>query len=354
MLRQLARLTRPLPAAGPRALAIAVYGSDGDRPIAAAESGFEGVACVDDAARACELLCDVWAATGSAVVREWAEGLLQYVTWMQAEPGLWFNFVLDWDGARNRSGPTSGPGVNFWQARALNALAAAWTVLGDEPSEAALAAGLKLAEASECPPDLRALQVQALLRVLRHQPTPEMLSLLSRWCEELVSCRRGDFLLNSAQETQAPHLWGHLQEAVLAEASVLLARPDLLRVAEAGADALFSGLIESGFAADHVQPYGVQMAVEAMDRLHGATGSPARQRLGGLAREWFAGRNAARLPVYDQEQGRVADGIDFGVLNRHSGAESNIAAGMALFGAACHSVQLLPLLPWSAQEPAKL
>ena len=341
MLRQLARLTRPLPAAGAGALAIAVYGSDADLPIAAAESGFEGVACVDDAARACELLCDVWAATGLAAVREWAEGLLQFVLWMEDGDGRWLNFVLDWHGRRNRGGLTSAAGANFWQARALNALAAAWTVLGDEAAERALRGGLKVAVDAECPADVRALHVQAALRLLRHRSDPELLSLLSLWCDQLASCRRGVLLLNSAAEDGVPHLWGHVQEAVLAEAAVLLGRPELLSLARASAEALFSGLIESGFAAEHVQPYGVQMAVEAMDRLHAATGDPAHQRLAGLAREWFHGRNPAGVPVYDQTEGRVADGIDGGVLNSHSGAESNIAAGMALFGDACHSARLV-------------
>ena len=56
MLRQLARLTRPIPSAGPGALAVAVYADGSDETVAARESGFEGVACVDDAARLLGLL----------------------------------------------------------------------------------------------------------------------------------------------------------------------------------------------------------------------------------------------------------------------------------------------------------
>jgi hypothetical protein len=63
MLRQLARLTRPLPSAGPQALAVAVYGDALDRHVDAKESGYEGVACVDDAARLLDVLCDVWLRT---------------------------------------------------------------------------------------------------------------------------------------------------------------------------------------------------------------------------------------------------------------------------------------------------
>ncbi|HEY5034766.1 MAG TPA: hypothetical protein VIJ30_06575, partial [Candidatus Dormibacteraeota bacterium] len=76
MLRQLAALTRPLPAAGPRALALAVYSGSIGEHFEARETGVEGVACVDDAARACGLLCRLWAATGNDALRRWAEGLL--------------------------------------------------------------------------------------------------------------------------------------------------------------------------------------------------------------------------------------------------------------------------------------
>ena len=46
----------------------------------------------------------------------------------------------------------------------------------------------------------------------------------------------------------------------------------------------------------------------------------------------WVGRNPAKRPVYDRVTGKVHDGIDVGVLNAHSGAESNIAAGQALLG----------------------
>jgi hypothetical protein len=67
-----------------------------------------------------------------------------------------------------------------------------------------------------------------------------------------------------------------------------------------------------------------------MDSLAVATDDPRYARLARLAREWFDGRNTAGLPVYDRDRGRVADGIDRGVVNRASGAESNIVAAESL------------------------
>jgi len=117
MLRQIARLTRPVEDAGPRATAIAVYADAADRVVPATDFGFEGVACVDDSARAAVLLCDLWAVTRVPIVRAWALGIADFLHYMQREDGSFVNFVVDWRGHHNEDGPTSYPGGSFWQAR---------------------------------------------------------------------------------------------------------------------------------------------------------------------------------------------------------------------------------------------
>jgi hypothetical protein len=67
-----------------------------------------------------------------------------------------------------------------------------------------------------------------------------------------------------------------------------------------------------------------------MTHLAHASGDQNFGVLANEAREWFGGRNPAGQPVYDREKGRVADGIDDGLLNDHSGAESNIVAAQTL------------------------
>jgi hypothetical protein len=62
-----------------------------------------------------------------------------------------------------------------------------------------------------------------------------------------------------------------------------------------------------------------------------ATGDSRYAEQADLAREWFHGRNAARRPMYDREQGLVHDGIDDGEINPNAGAESNIEGALALF-----------------------
>jgi len=331
VLRQLARLTRPLPAAGPEALAIAVYGDVADRPVLARESGFEGVACVDDTARLLRLLCDVWGRTQLPWVERWARGSLDFVVWMQEPDGRWINFVRGWDGDRNTSGITSRTGETFWQARAIESVAQAWLTFGDTRAEGALHRGLDHAVTKPAPPDVRALHIRTGIRLMGAGHAGTLALAIEHWCDELVACRDGDVLLNSPYETERPHLWGHIQEGVLAEASVVLERPALLEVAVRSAEALIAPAIEAGFPDDGMSPYDVACCVDVCDRLAGATGDTRWASLAADARAWFDGRNSAGEPLYDRERGRVGDGVDGTRISANSGAESNIVAAEALF-----------------------
>lgn len=329
MLRQLERLTRAVPAAGPDACALAVYEIDGALA-SARETGEEGVACVDDAARALVLACDLWVATRRTRFRDRARALLEFVLWMQRPDGRFVNFIHDWDGRLNLEGPTSYAGGPFWQARGLRGLAKAWVTFDDRRAGAGFMRALACVDrAPRTPPDVRAVHLGALLEVVRAGRAPQLRGLLLRWCGELAANRHGDVLLDG--ETVAVHLWGHAQEAALAQAGTYLGRPDLVEIARRSAEAVFVPAIASSFDLPLVQPYGVACAVHAMDALAFATGDAAYTAHADSARAWFDGRNSAGLPVYDRATGRVADGIDDGRVSRNSGAESNIVGAQALF-----------------------
>jgi hypothetical protein len=330
VLTHLARLTRPVPAAGPGALALAVYADARHRAVAARESGEEGVACVDDAARLLDVLCDVWTATELPWVRRWAEGLLEFVLWMQEPDGRWLNFVEDWEGARNHAGITSETGENFWHARALVGVSHAWLTFADPRAADAMHRGLDHAVTKPAPPDVRALHVLTARRLIDEAGMEGLRPAILRWAGELAGCRRGDVLLNAALETGTPHLWGHIQEGVLASSSVLLEDPGLLDVAVRSADALIVPVIEGGFDRTSTSPYDVASCVYVADRIAEASGETRWVSLAADARAWFDGRNTAGASVIDPVAGTVADGIDEGRVSRNSGAEANIVAAEAL------------------------
>lgn len=330
MLRQLELLSRPVPAAGHRATAIAVYADATDHTFPAADLGYEGVACVDDVARAAVLFLDLWQATHLPPLRSRAEGFVDFLLYMQHEDGLFVNFIWDWDGRRNDTGPTSFPGGGFWHARGVRALAKAALVLGDERAAAGMRRGIApIREMRDVPPDIRSIHALMTIELMRAGRMSEMRAELGRWADEIAELRRGAILLDNP-DAVAPHLWGHIQEGVLAEAGALLGRADLLDVARQSALAYLAPLIESGFDEPVVQPYGVASAIYSVDRLATLTGDERFIDLTRKARAWFDGRNPANRVVYDRDAGKVHDGIDDGVLNLHSGAESNIVGAQAL------------------------
>ncbi len=356
MLRQLARLTAPVPAAGERARAVAVYADARDLAFPAADLGFEGVACIDDTARALVLLCDLWERTGVPLARSWAEGLLEFVLYMQRADGRFVNFIVDWSGRRNEDGPTSLAGGGFWQARGVRALAKAALVLGDARARDGFARGLECIRAMrDVPADVRSIHVLTGIELLRCAADgPELRDEIERWCDEIADFRRGDVLHDNPDES-APHLWGHQQEGALAAAGAFLGRADLVEVARRSALAYLAPLVESGFDAPTVQPYGVVSAIYAVEQLAIVTGDPLFADLTRKARAWFDGRNPAGRPVYDRAAGRVHDGIDDGVLNEHSGAESNVTGAQALVDDVARTLPaLLPEIQAALASPSSV
>jgi hypothetical protein len=331
VLRQLARLGRSVPFAGPKALAIAVYSDGGNRPIRAQQAGYEGVACVDDAARALELYCDIWKATAAPWALRWCHGLLDFILAMQDADGRWLNFILDWDGTPNHEARTSIAGGGFWQARALLALARAAQLLDDARIGDALKRGLPhVVEAAGVPSDVRALHIRAALTLLESSDDRRLRTILGAWTDEVAGCRHGDVLMNSPAERGAPHLWAHIQEGVLADAGVRLGREDLVAIGCHSAELVFRRVVMSGFDLPRTQPYDVASAVYALARLADVTAKPGYASLAGMARSWFDGRNGAGQPVYDRSAGRVGDGVEDGRVSSNSGAEANIAGAQAL------------------------
>lgn len=332
MLRQIARLGRRVPFAGEGAVAVAVYADRLDQPVRAEEAGYEGVACVDDAARALELYCALWSATRLRWTLRWCEGLLDFILAMQRSDGRWLNFILGWDGAPNRGARTSVAGGAFWQARAMLALARASQDLDDERIEVALRRGLPhLLAARDVPSDVRTLHIMTALALAGGADDCGLVAMLPAWGAELVNCRATDVLMNSSEERGRPHLWAHIQEGVLADLGVHLGREDFVAVARRSAEAIFADVVRSGFDLPHVQPYDVSSTIYSLTRLADVTGAAEYASLAADSRQWFDGRNPAGRAVYDRGAGRVGDGVDNGGVSTNSGAEANIVAAQALF-----------------------
>ncbi|MFN0093861.1 MAG: hypothetical protein ACKVVT_03665 [Dehalococcoidia bacterium] len=332
MMRQLRRLTHSVPALGPGVSAIAVYSEvtpDGMRDRPAAESGFEGVACVDDSARLACLYIRIWRRYRADWARRAALESLAFVRAMQTPEGGFINFLSDWDGTKNLAGRTSASPTGPWLARACEALAAGGRAFEDERCTQALRRAIPLLRLPTPHLDLRAV---ALLAALEFPPATEPVELAgcaSSWAQEIFDSRIGA-LLPDARDSSAVHLWGHLQECALAEAGLRFGRADWTRAAQASSDLLLVPAAESAFPEHTSIPFDVSCTVRGLESVGRATGEGRYFHASQLARAWFDGRNAAATPVFDAPRGLVHDGIDGGCVNANSGAEANIEYGLAL------------------------
>lgn len=332
MIRQLRRLTRPIPALAEGAYALTIYAEahgDALAPRVAEEQGFEGVACVDDAARAAVLYATIWQRHRFPWARSGAEGMLRFVCAMQDEGGGFANFILDWDGRINRYGPTSEIGGWPWTARAMHALACGFLTFRTEEYRARFERGLACLDRWTPHMDLRAVALLAALTYWRATGAASAGSRALAWAEEIAACRNGDLLLDRAGQHEV-HLWGHLQEAAVAEAGIGFGRADLIDAARRSADALLLPAAAHAFAAPRTLPFDVSCTVRGLDAVALATGDPHYAVAAARARAWFGGRNRARRTMYDRRRGLVYDGIDGTRRNANSGAESNIEGALAL------------------------
>ena len=332
---------QPVPGLEDGALAFAAYAEPDNgrlRQRAAAERGYEGVACVDDAARGVLLYTDIWRKDGVEWARAIADGLLCFTRAMQTEEGGFANFIADWEGHRQLHGPTSRPGAGPWHARAMRAMARGVAVFEDDACATAFERGLPFLE--ERTPYMDVLSV-AVLAALEYGDASGSRAVSARalaWSERLLDSRLGAVLPDHVDGDV--HLWGHLQEAALATAGVAFRRDDFIEAARASADAVLLPAVERAFRAPTTIPFEVSSTVCGLDAVTEATGDAHYREAATLSRAWFDGRNAAGRPVYDRARGRVYDGIDDGVVSENSGAESNIEGGLAL----------LPSIRWSAPE----
>jgi hypothetical protein len=335
------RLTRSFVRDGQRISYIHVYAhplGPGPEPdlefITARESGFEGIACVDDAARAAILALAVHEETGSAVALRLARDWLRFVTYMQEPDGRFTNFIGDVAGTKNRHGRTSYAGGRWWTARALWALATAWRVTGDADYLRHFLHG-RLVPTGDL--KVTALQALALMELYQCRPDDQgrpddlLRRCICTLCDAIVASGPGYFRDRSGQDEVA--LWGYHQLQAVARAAHLFARLDYVRACAATVRTLVAPVVADGFY--HVFPrqrdmqcaYSVSSLVLGLEELYGMSGQASYRDLALECAAWLDGHNPAGRALYDLHTGRCADGITAGTVSPHCGAESAIEAG---------------------------
>lgn len=337
----------------------------------------EGIACVDDAARAAVVYLEDYELTRDKQSLDKAYRLLNFTLYMQAEDGEFYNFIYDREGTINKNGITSYKTSGWWAVRAGWALAAGIRVLKDEDETytarleesflrlsevwsadvAAMYGKFSQVNGVNVPAwlitdgaDVTSVALLALLEYDRatggsHAPTRDLIAKLA---EGLSLFQYGDhrnypFGLHpgSVAAPFAWHAWGSTQTFVLAQAGAQLGKQEWISSARREADAYFSRLTAGQMVNEWgVLPlpysqiaYGINSIAQGYLALARATQDDTYGKLAGLTVGWLYGNNAAGFAMYDPATGRGYDGLQGSStfrINLNSGAESTIEALMAL------------------------
>ncbi len=337
----------------------------------------QGAFNADDMTRAAVVYLRHWRATGALSSRDSAYEMLRGVAYLQTASGPDAGNVVLWmqpDGTLNPSAEPvelpdpSDSAESYWLARTIWALGEGYAAFRDEdPAFASfLAKRLKLAVDAV---DRQVLdrygeylnidgqRTPAWLIVDGADATAEAILGLSAYVSAggprqartvLFKLAKGVAALGHGDARTWPfgavrpwalsrsvwHTWGSQMPAALAEASVVLEKPQLARPAVTDSFTFDPWLLTSGGPDQGRLPtrgdasqiaYGVDSRIQSLLATSAATGRNAGRRIAGMFAAWYFGANAAGEAMYDPTTGRTFDGISAeGEINRNSGAESTI------------------------------
>lgn len=377
-LEHLLFLTEPIAIDGREAAIVHIYSEYPE--YAWVDAAGEGIAAVDDVARAAIVYLWYFERTGDARALDQARLCLAFVRALQTEDGWFHNFVYDREGTINTEGITSYKSLGWWAMRGLWALAEGYRVfLPLDPDYAAeLQAAYKLTEGAfrdaymdydtfmnygifsqvhgfSLPAwlpggaaDVSGLALIALTSYFRADPNPDTAAAIEHIADGLSVSVLGDSATYPfgmiPVTSSAPgywHAWGSHMIHGLADAGAALNRQDWIDAARSSADSFlvrqlaFERFREMGILPRRLGQiaYGTNMLVQDFMALYRATGEPRYATFAGLAASWFFGNNMADFVMYDAETGRGFDGINGPTVwrvNRNAGAESTIEALLAL------------------------
>lgn len=335
----------------------------------------EGIACVDDAARAAIVYLRHFEITGNRESLKKAKKLIDFCRYMQLDNGQFYNFIFE-DLSINKTGKTSFNSFGWWAARAVWVLGEGYRVFQqqDQTYAEVLAQHLRASL-----PQIQALlnnyqnvtteagfaMPQWLVNGAASDATSELMLGLAAYVQTSQDSMAGNFLrkladgiaLKQIQDKQSSfygahlawrniwHGWGNSQTQALAMTSEALAEKPILQTAITEAKYFYPKWLQRGFpreitftktdTAEVTQfdqiAYAFRPPIVGCLLLHRLTGEPFYAELAGEMATWFFGNNAAGTQMYDMQTGRCFDGIlSETEINRNSGAESTIEALYAI------------------------
>jgi len=342
-----------------------------------ADAPGEGIACVDDIARAAIFYMKYYNINHDSSAYNKVKMLTNFLLYMQANNGFFNNFIFQ-DYSRNITGKTSVAEPNWWSWRAIWALAEGenfflkydksfasaispqlekavkvtkqW-LIKNESDSTQIFDGFKLLESLPfgTAADQAAVIVKGFLAY--YQATNDTLvrneaDYLCKGIEGMQPDNRAYIPYSAFLSWQNTwHMWGNNQAESLLDAGMLLNNNEYIQKAQKEIWDFYPYLIKenymSSFTVEHVRDtviykdslkygqiaYGISPMVLACCKSYDATKDVASATVGGLLGCWFFGKNPTGKPMYDINTGICFDGINNeNEINKNSGAESTIEA----------------------------
>jgi hypothetical protein len=339
------------------------------------EAAGEGIACVDDVARAAIFYLRHYEYEHQKVSLEKARKLLQFLLDMQAENGLFYNFIYA-DHSINTTRSNSVPRADWWAWRALWALAEGYPIFRESDPE--FAAQMKHSvervfpavdsllqkypetaetEGLEGPAwlpwggagDQGAVLLHGLVAYYKFTHDTATARRIQLTGEGLIALQLGDsdrFPYGAFRSwPDRWHAWGNSQAHALLLAGKSINQPKFIEHALMEVEHFYPYLMQENFLRElrfaindretnvvetirfSQIAYDIRPMVLACLDAYYITGEEKYARQAGEIACWLLGKNLARKAMYDPQSGRCFDGINNpDDINENSGAESTIEA----------------------------
>lgn len=334
----------------------------------------EGIACVDDAARAAVFYLRHYETTGDNDSLMRARMLLNFILHMQAENGLFYNFIWP-DLSIHKDGPTTKNILGWWTARAIWALGEGTRIFrkvdsyfADDLHESIRATYSHLDTLLEnygriekfkgfavpqwllyrSAADATSELMLGLIAISQDAQNQIVQGYLSKFAEALLHTQQGDadhFPYGALLSWKNIwHGWGNSQAQALLLTGALLENNHFQKAAKLEIDHFYPYLADNDYLREIVFhntvseekcekhlfeqiAYNIRPMVLATINLYRQTGDLKYAEAAVRYTSWYFGNNIAKVQMYDPKTGRCFDGIKSAkAINRNAGAESTIEA----------------------------
>ena len=339
----------------------------------------EGMACVDDAARAAIFYLESYKYNPNEESLKKHKYLTEFLLYMQADNGYFYNFIWN-DYSINKEHINSVAEPNWWSWRALWALSESYdyyksrdslfakriiysidklvlNIKNEMPNEMVTENinGLDIPTwlPNKYAADQGSVLVLGLLNYYNHTKDESIKNYLSQLCDGIIKMQINDennkYYGAFLSWQNYWHAYGNSQSYALLKASQILNDDRILKSALIELNNFFPTVVKEGYLsaynvlsnkekieAENITrfsqiAYNIRPMIYALCEAYKITNDQKYYSLAVNISKWFIGDNAANTVMYNSNSGIVFDGINSDKeVNMNSGAESTIEALLAI------------------------